>query len=76
MWLFTGTFGYRELPLDDWVYSVLNPYNLTTEAIGFTAVLWLATHYRLYDLRCLRRWFHSGRLEPCTSDAPETLEKS
>ena len=29
MWPFTGTFGYRDLPLDDWVYNVLNPYNLT-----------------------------------------------
>ena len=76
MWPFTGTFGYRDLPLDDWVYNVLNPYNLTTEAIGFAAVLWLAIHYRLYDVLCLRRWFHSGRLEPCTPDTPEAPEKS
>jgi hypothetical protein len=65
LWPFSGTFGYRDLPLDDWVYNVLNPYNLTTEAMGLAVTLWLVLRYRLYDGRCLRTWLRSGRLEPC-----------
>ena len=63
LWPFTGRFGYRDLPLDDWVYSVLNPYNLTTEALGLAVTLWAILHFRLYDRRVLRDWLRSGRLE-------------
>ena len=63
LWPFTGTFGYRDLPLENWVYSVLNPYNLTTEAIGLAVTLWMVHRFRLYDRRRLRAWLRTGRLE-------------
>lgn len=63
LWPFTGAFGYRNLPLEDWVYSVLNPYNLTTEAIGIALTVALVARLRLYDRRRLRAWLRSGRLE-------------
>jgi len=63
LWPFTGTFGYRDLPLENWVYSVLNPYNLTTEAIGLAITAWAVIRFRLYDRHRLRAWFRTGRLE-------------
>jgi membrane-bound metal-dependent hydrolase YbcI (DUF457 family) len=63
LWPFTGRFSYRDLPLEEWVYSVLNPYNLSTEAIGLAVTTWVVIGFRLYDRRRLRAWLRSGRLE-------------
>ena len=72
MWPFTGTFGYRDLPLENWVYSVLNPYNLTTEAIGLAVTVWVVIRFRLYDRRRLRAWLRTGsagdRLVPTSKE--------
>lgn len=48
LWPLTGAFGYRDLPLDQWVYSVFNPYNVATELVGLVVVLAAVLRYRLY----------------------------
>jgi len=63
LWPFTGYFGYRDLPLEDWVYSVLNPYNVTTEVVGLIVTIFFVVLYRLYDRECLREWLRTGTLE-------------
>ena len=63
LWPFTGALGYRDLPLEDWVYSVLNPYNLTTEAIGLVLTVALLLRLRLHDRRSFWAWLRTGRLE-------------
>ena len=62
LWPFTGAFGYRDLPLEDWVYSVLNPYNLTTEVMGLVVTVAVVIRFRLYNRRRLEDWLRSGRL--------------
>ncbi len=64
LWPWTGKFGYRDLPLDEWVYSALNPYNVTTEALGLMVFILIVIRYRLYEKRILHAWFGSGRLPP------------
>jgi inner membrane protein len=63
LWPFTGALGYRNLPLEDWVYSVLNPYNVTTEAVGLAITVFFVARYRLWDRRRLRGWLRTGKLE-------------
>lgn len=62
LWPWTGAFGYRDLPLDQWIYSALNPYNLTTEALGFAVFIAIIARYRLYEKRYWRAWLRSGKL--------------
>jgi hypothetical protein len=62
LWPLTGSFGYRDLPLDEWVYNVLNPYNLTTEAIGLVALSVVILRYRLHERRRLGLLLRTGRL--------------
>jgi hypothetical protein len=64
LWPFTGAFGYRYLPLEDWVYSVLNPYNLVSEAIGFVVLLEFARRTGLLRFRRLLAWARTGELRP------------
>lgn len=71
LWPWTGTFGYRDLPLDQWVSSALNPYNVTTEALGLMIFIFIVYRYRLYEKPVLRAWLDSGRLPPV--EAPTEL---
>jgi hypothetical protein len=64
LWPWTGAFGYRDLPLDQWVYSALNPYNVTTEVLGLAIFIAIVARYRLYEKRYWRAWLRSGRLPP------------
>ena len=63
LWPLTGAFGYRDLPLDEWVYNVLNPYNVISEVIGLTALLLFVRHYRLYRRERLGAFLRTGRVE-------------
>ena len=62
LWPFTGGFGYRDLPFDQWVYSALGPYNVTTEVIGIVVVAAVVVRYRLYNKSILLEWIRTGRL--------------
>ena len=63
LWPLSGAFGYRDLPLDEWVYSILNPYNVISEAVGVAVLTFFVFRYRLYQADRLRALFRTGRLE-------------
>ena len=63
LWPLTGRFDYRDMAIDEWVYNVLNPYNVISDLIGFTVLLIFAWHYRLFRWQRLVRWIRSGVLE-------------
>jgi hypothetical protein len=62
LWPFTGSFSYRDMELDVWVYNVLNPYNVWSDALGIVALALLAWRYGLFDRAALKRWLRTGRL--------------
>lgn len=62
LWPLTGAFGYRDLPLDAWVYSVLNPYNVISDVIGLVVLVGFAWHYRLFERERLGHWVRTGTL--------------
>jgi hypothetical protein len=62
LWPITGAFAYRDLPLSDWVYSVLSPYNVISDAIGLAALAFFAWRYELYRKERLRDFLRSGQL--------------
>ncbi|MFQ5790367.1 MAG: metal-dependent hydrolase [Acidobacteriota bacterium] len=64
LWPLSGSFGFRDLPLDAWVYSVLSPYNLSSEAVGLLVVIMVAVRFRLYRRERFGAWLRSGRFPP------------
>jgi inner membrane protein len=64
LWPFTGAFGFRYLPLENWVYSVLNPYNLVSEAIGLLVLAEFARRTGLFHWQRLLGWARTGELSP------------
>lgn len=62
LWPLTGAFGYRDLPLDEWVYSVFNRYNVVTEALGFAALAFFAVRYRLYRRDRMQHLLQTGTI--------------
>jgi hypothetical protein len=62
LWPFTGGFGYRDLPLSQWVYSVLGPYNVATEVVGIVVMTAVVVRYRLHKKSILLDWIRTGRL--------------
>ena len=62
MWPVTGTFGFRDLSNEQWVWSVLNPYNLWSELAGLTVVVAFVLWFRLYKRPVLVALLSSGRL--------------
>lgn len=62
LWPLTGAFGYRDLPLENWVYSVLNPYNLVSEAIGLVVLLEFARRTGLLRWDRFLLWLGTGEL--------------
>lgn len=62
LWPLTGAFGYRDLPLDDWAYHLLNPYNVTTELLGIAFVVFFAHRYRLWRPSRFSAWLRTGEL--------------
>jgi hypothetical protein len=64
LWPFGGSFVYRPLPLEDWVYSLLSPYNAFSETVGLLLLVAFAWRERLLSLRRVREWLRHGRLAP------------
>lgn len=64
LWPLTGTFGYRDLPLDQWVYSALSPYNVITEFLALVVLIILVARYHLYKKAIFRAWLLAGTLPP------------
>lgn len=66
LWPLSGSFGYRDMALEEWVYNVLNPYNVVTDVLGLAALLAFAAWYRLFRWEWLRHLLATGRpqLEP------------
>jgi hypothetical protein len=72
LWPLKGSLGYRDLPLNEWVYSVLGPYNVTTELAGGVFFTWLVFRYRLYVGARLRYFLSTGRLPSSARAASAT----
>lgn len=62
LWPLTGAFGYRDLAFDDWVYNVLNPYNVVSEVIGLFVLTWFAWRHGLFRWGRFRDWVAKGEL--------------
>lgn len=62
LWPFTGRFGYRDLPFEDWVYGIFNPYNVVSDVVGLSVLLLFALRYRLFRFERLAAWIRTGRL--------------
>lgn len=62
LWPLTGRFGYRVMELDEWVYNVLNPYNVASDVAGLIVLAWFVRRYELYRVDELARWLRTGRL--------------
>ena len=69
LWPLTGAFGYRDMALDEWVYNVLNPYNVISDVIGLVVLIVFAQYYRLFQWDRLVTWARTGRLERTSSQA-------
>ena len=63
LWPLTGRFGYRDLPFEDWVYGIFNPYNVVSDVVGLVVLLAFAWRYRLFRPQRLWAWARTGRLE-------------
>ncbi len=63
LWPLTGAFGYRALPLDQWVYSVLNPYNVISDVLGLAVLVVFARYYDLLRWERFKTFLATGRLE-------------
>lgn len=60
LWPLTGALGYRDMPLEEWVYNVLNPYNVVSDFIGLGLLLLFALRHRLYRKDRLLDFFKTG----------------
>lgn len=63
LWPLTGRFGYRDMSVDEWVYNVLNPYNVITDVVGLLVLVGFAWYHGLFRRKRLLRWLRTGRLE-------------
>lgn len=63
LWPLTGRFGYRDLPFEDWVYGIFNPYNVVSDVVGLVVLVFFAWRYRLFRGERLMTWLRSGRIE-------------
>jgi hypothetical protein len=70
LWPLTGAFQYRELPLEDWVYSLFGPYNVVSDAVGLVVLVAFARRYGLFDRKRARDWLSRGELNPLDRARP------
>ena len=63
LWPLTGAFGYRDLPLDEWVYSVFSPYNVISEVLGLAVLVVFARYYGLLRWERFKTFLVTGKLE-------------
>jgi hypothetical protein len=62
LWPLTGRFSYRDLPFEDWVYGIFNPYNVVSDIIGLVVLLGCAWHYGLFRPSRFWAWARTGEL--------------
>ncbi|HEY7698339.1 MAG TPA: hypothetical protein VIE88_07975, partial [Vicinamibacteria bacterium] len=62
LWPLTGRFGYRDLPFEDWVYGIFNPYNVVSDVVGLVVLVFFAWRYRLFRGERLKTWLRSGQI--------------
>jgi len=60
LWPLTGSFGYRDLPLDQWAWSAFGPYNVTTELVGIVLLVILVVRHKLHERPRFRAWLQTG----------------
>ncbi len=63
LWPLTGRFGFRDLAFEDWVYGIINPYNVVSDVVGLAILLFVAWRYRLFRRERFAAWIRTGRLE-------------
>lgn len=63
LWPLTGAFGYRDLPLDEWVYSVFSPYNVISDVLGLAVLVVFARYYGLLRWERFKIFLATGKLE-------------
>ena len=59
----TGAFGYRDLPLDQWLYGMLNPYNVISDVLGLAVLVVFAWYYGLLQWKRFKSFLMTGKLE-------------
>lgn len=64
LWPVTGRFGYRDLPIDEWVYNVFNPYNVISDAIGLAVLAGFVWYHGLFRGERLIQWLRTGDIGP------------
>ena len=63
LWPLIGAFGYRDLPLDEWVYSVFSLYNVISDVLGLAVLVVFARYYGLLRWRRFKTFLATGKLE-------------
>ncbi|TDI36851.1 MAG: metal-dependent hydrolase [Acidobacteria bacterium] len=63
LWPLTGALGYRDLPLDQWVYNLLSPYNVITELAGLALLVVFGWYYGLLRWERFKSFLATGKLE-------------
>ena len=63
LWPLAGAFGYRDLPLDQWVYSLFNPYNVISDVLGLAVIVVFAWYYGLLRWERFKSFLATGKLE-------------
>ena len=62
LWPLTGSFGYRNLSIDQWIYSLFSEYNVLTELAGIAIVGLFVWRKELFKRHNLGRWIRFGVL--------------
>ena len=62
LWPLTGAFSYRDLPIEDWVYSLFGPYNVVSDVVGLVVLVAFARYYGLFDRKRVWVWLQRGEL--------------
>lgn len=70
LWPFTGRFGYRDLPFDEWVYGIFNVYNVVSDVVGLGVLLFFAGRYGLLREGRIASWFRTGRINTACPPSP------
>ena len=63
LWPLAGMFGYRDLPLDQWVYNLFNPYNVISDVLGLAVIVVFAWYYGLLRWERFKSFLATGKLE-------------
>jgi hypothetical protein len=70
LWPFTGRFGYRYLPFEDWVYGIFNPYNVVSDVVGLGVLLFFVWRFGLFRRERLADLVRTGRFSRENPSSP------